>query len=409
MLRKPSKILAAFLFAMLAYGASAQETPSENTGPASGTASETTSEKHSKKERHKISFRDSLDGAFDMSDWLITKKGFVPFPIIVTEPALGGFGGGLAPIFISPKPPMEFKGKMVPSMPTITAAFGGYTLNDTWFAGAGRFGEIRKWKVRYKVAAMYANVNMDFYKTFETIGEQKFDFNINAVPVYAYIGKLLPNPRWIIGIDYMFMWAKLRLNGGELPDWVKSKEKESLVSALGLQVDFDSRDNTFTPDRGVKTYLHGRWSDTAFGSDYDYLNLEYAVYPFFNYGGRKQWVTGLRFDAQQVFGTAPFYLKPFVDMRGVAAERYQGNSTLLVEAEQRWDVVRRWSVLAFGGVGKGFDSYKEFGSADWAYGYGIGGRYLIARKLKLRMGIDLAMGPDGFSYYLVFGSSWARQ
>jgi hypothetical protein len=46
---------------------------------------------------------------------------------------------------------------------------------------------------------------------------------------------------------------------------------------------------------------------------------------------------------------------PYIDMRGIPAERYQGNVDLLSEVEMRWDVVRRWSVMAYAGAGKAFD------------------------------------------------------
>ncbi len=357
-----------------------------------------------------VGFRDSLDHAFDMSDWLITKKGFVPFPMIITEPAVGGFGGGLSAIFISPEKPVQAHGKVYPIMPTLTAGGAAYTLNDTWMVGGGRFGIIRKWMVRYKIGAAYANVNMDFYHTFPETGEVRVSFNNKAIPIYGYLGKIMSDPRFEIGMDYLFMYSKLKLNGGgDLPAFVTGKEMDSHVSNLGLQLNFDTRDNTFTPNHGVKTYIHGRWSDPVIGSDYRYGNLEGAVYWFTQYGGDGQFVTGARLDVQQVLGTAPFYLKPFVDMRGVPAERYQGNSTVLMELEERWDCYKRWSVLLYGGIGKGFDDYSEFASAEWAYSYGTGFRYLLARKLKLRVGVDLAMGREGFTYYLVFGSSWARQ
>jgi len=45
-------------------------------------------------------FRDPEDGRLDMSEWLLTKKGFLPIPIIITEPALG-YGGGLVLAFFS--------------------------------------------------------------------------------------------------------------------------------------------------------------------------------------------------------------------------------------------------------------------------------------------------------------------
>jgi hypothetical protein len=43
--------------------------------------------------------------------------------------------------------------------------------------------------MHYKLGGAYANVNMDYYHTFERLGEQKFSFNIRTVPVYGYPGK----------------------------------------------------------------------------------------------------------------------------------------------------------------------------------------------------------------------------
>ncbi len=45
-------------------------------------------------------FRDPQDGQFDMSEWLLDHKGFLPVPIIITEPAVG-YGGGAALVFFS--------------------------------------------------------------------------------------------------------------------------------------------------------------------------------------------------------------------------------------------------------------------------------------------------------------------
>ena len=43
-------------------------------------------------QKKNLLFKDSVDGAFDMSDYLIEAHGFIPVPILITEPALGGFG-----------------------------------------------------------------------------------------------------------------------------------------------------------------------------------------------------------------------------------------------------------------------------------------------------------------------------
>ena len=38
-------------------------------------------------------FRDPQDGKFDLSEWLLDRKGVLPVPLLITEPALG-LGGG---------------------------------------------------------------------------------------------------------------------------------------------------------------------------------------------------------------------------------------------------------------------------------------------------------------------------
>jgi len=44
------------------------------------------------------SFKDPEDGKLDASEWLLDRKGFLPVPILITEPAVG-YGAGAALLF----------------------------------------------------------------------------------------------------------------------------------------------------------------------------------------------------------------------------------------------------------------------------------------------------------------------
>lgn len=88
--------------------------------------------------------------------------------------------------------------------------------------------------------------------------------------------------------------------------------------------------------------------------------------------------------------------------------RYQGKLTSLIETEWRWDFTKRHSVIAFGGLAKAKTEEKTFMESPLLYAAGTGWRYLIARKLNLRMGLDIAHGPEQWAYYVVFGTSWVR-
>jgi len=63
-------------------------------------------------------FRDSLDHALDISDWLLNKKGFLLVPTIITEPAVGYGAAGAAVYFHS-----SYSAKKGP--PSMSGVLGG--------------------------------------------------------------------------------------------------------------------------------------------------------------------------------------------------------------------------------------------------------------------------------------------
>ncbi|PWT73790.1 MAG: hypothetical protein C5B59_12480 [Bacteroidetes bacterium] len=356
-----------------------------------------------------ISTRDSLDGAFDLSDYVIDANGFIPVPYIITEPALGGFGGVIAPVFIKRRPPYidSVKGERVvtPVAPDISGGVAAYTLNNTWLAAAFRRGTLVKSRIKYTIGGAYANVNMSFFRTFPEVGEKEFKFNFRTIPVILQTTKRLGLSHWYAGMKYLFLKTQVNYEG-TLPSFVSQKEMNGINSQLGAVIELDNRDNIFTPDRGMKLHFDGSRSDNIFGSDFEFWRLNYYMYWYKPISDKL--IGGLRIDGQQVFGDAPFYLLPYIDMRGIPALRYQGNADILTELETRWDFVERWSVVIFGGTGKAFNEWRDFGSSKWVTSYGAGFRYLLARKFKLRAGIDLARGPDTWAYYIVFGTHWLK-
>jgi hypothetical protein len=64
----------------------------------------------------------------------------------------------------------------------------------------------------------------------------------------------------------------------------------------------------------------------------------------------------------------------------------------------------RWGVVPFGGVGRTADSISDFGDSKNLWAGGVGIRYLIARRLKLMYGIDIARGPEDWVFYIQVGS-----
>ncbi len=367
---------------------------------------------YSTAQQQKPSLRDSVDGAFDVSDYIIHAHGFIPVPYILTEPALGGFGIAIAPVFLTQRPPLidtvAGEVKYTPVAPDITGGIGLYTANASWLTAAFRRGTFIKSKIKYMAGGGYGDINMSFFRTIPQLGEKEFKFSIKTLPVFLQATKRISKSNWYAGLKYLFLKTEVGYVGDTLskPDFVTPKEYSSVVSQLGGVVELDTRDNIFTPDKGIKLHFDAEASDNILGSDYDYWRLNYYMYGYNQLSDKL--IGGLRVDGQQAFSNPPFFMLPYVNLRGVPSYRYQGNASIVTEAEFRWDFIRRWSIMFYGGAAKAFNEWSDFGQAELVYGYGTGFRYFIARKFKLRMGIDIARGPEEFAYYIVFGSNWLK-
>ena len=365
--------------------------------PADGLAQE----KHKKK----IPLKDTLDGKLDVSAYLVEAHGFLPIPFVITEPALGGIGGALVPMFISPNKHATPEMGYVP--PNITAAAGMYTGNGSWGTGAFRSASLPKIGMKYQVGIAYGDVNLAFYRQLPVVGERKFEFGIKALPIFVSLSKKIGHSALYAGIKYRWMDTKLSPRfSGNLPDFIKPIEMDSKSGTMGVFLDYDKRNTVFTPDKGIRAKLAFNWDDNWTGSDYQFQKLKesFLLYQPIN----SWWVGGLRLEGNQAFNDPPFYLQPGIDMRGVPAARYQGQETYLVETEQRFDLTSRWSVLAFGGWGTVVGKEESFGKGQNVYNAGGGFRYLLARLFKLRLGIDVAKGPDSWGWYIIVGHSWNR-
>src|ERR1044072_871648 len=156
-----------------------------------------------------ISLKDSLDGKLDLSDYIIDAKGFVPIPMIITEPALGGFGIAIIPVFIRKNSPYvdSINGQLVktPVAPDITGGMGLYTVNGTWGGLAFRSGTLIKSRIKYAIGGGSINLNMAFYETFAQLGEKKLNFNFKVSPFFVQAIKRIRFSHWYAGFKYLLL------------------------------------------------------------------------------------------------------------------------------------------------------------------------------------------------------------
>ena len=351
-------------------------------------------------QEEKSTFKDTLDGALDMSEWLNEMYGFVPVPTIITEPAVG-FGGALGLLFIDRNEQIE-GGNPVP--PDIAMAGGFYTSNKSWGVLGLYKTHFKEDQFRLTVGGMYASVNLTYYFTGPLGMDREAKFNIKGSGGMTEFLVRLGNKRIYAGLGYVFFSNDVVFDPGEILPDLDPIEFDSRIGGLGPVLELDTRDNTFTPNRGVRSRLKYRFNDEFLGSSFRFHQLEWRNAGYLQFSDK--WIGGLRIDYQQSWDDTPFYAQPFVQLRGVPAMRYQGSLVLLAETEERWNFSSRWSVVAFAGLGTAANGLGSFDEVDLAYNFGTGIRYLVARLYGAYMGVDIARGPEQWAFYIQFGNAW---
>lgn len=346
-------------------------------------------------------FKDPEDGQLDLGNWLLERgSGFLPVPIIITEPALdGGLGVALA-FFHKPKAgsdePAE-KSELAGLPPSISFGAGAYTGNDSWVAAGGHFGSWKQDSIRYTGAAGLVSINLDFY-----VSNQPFAYNVDGGFLFQEIQFRIKKSPLFVGGRYLLSIFDTNFAGDDLPA-IEIPQSSTTDSALSLLLHYDSRDNLFAPTRGQDGYLVFGVSDEAIGGDFNYEKWEAKIFSYHPLG--EKFILGLRAEGDGVTDGAPFYALPFIDLRGVPIGRYQDEYALVGELEGLWNIVGRWSLVGFGGVGH-VNGDLAVSESDTIWAGGVGFRYALARRLGLKAGIDLAWSEDDFAFYISTGTGW---
>jgi len=348
--------------------------------------------------------RSDEDGWLDLSEFLDESYGFVPLLIPITEPAVG-YGAAGALVFLD-RPTGEAPAGL--SRPNITAAGGFGTQNGTWGLLAG---DVRQWhdnRLQTVVGAIYSSVNLDFYGVGEdaALKDDPLSYNLEPTGGAARARYRLGDSHLWAGLTAVFITTDVTLEEStaspELLDFTGQSDVGGLVPSLTR----DSRDNILTPTRG--TYCEGSVGlfAPAFGSDDAFQRVGLTL---LHYRPLHPSVTlGVRGGATLSFGDTPFYLFPFITLRGAPVLRYQGEQVVETEIELRWQFWKRFSLIGFVGGGATWSEFEGADSNKTVLTGGTGFRYELARKYGLHAGLDVGFGPDVTALYVQFGSAWAR-
>ncbi|UTF58772.1 BamA/TamA family outer membrane protein [Gilvimarinus sp. DA14] len=369
-------------------------------------------------------FIDPEDGMLDASQFLSQHMlGFLPVPIIITEPATGN-GLGVMGVFFHESEAQKQGKQTTGIIPENISVLGGAaTENGSKFGGAGHMGFWRGDTIRYKGGIGYPDMNLDFYRIANVDLQNPIELNVSGPAILQKLTFRLGDSKWFAGFyqTYQHMETKLAedINIDLLPDDELNEKVEAFLqnrlnisedtSGLGLILEYDSRDNPMNPEAGYNYRARAVRFDDAIGSDLNYTQYQFTGLNYWKLSDTFN--LGLRLDYQSVEAasgeTLPPYALPGLRMRGVPAARYQNNQAFITEIEATYKLTPRWHLKGFGGAGFVADSWSNLTSdAEDVESYGTGFRYLIAKRYGFTMGVDVAWGPEESAYYIQAGSSW---
>jgi hypothetical protein len=352
-------------------------------------------------------FRDAEDGRFDMSRWLLDHRGFLPVPIIITDPAVGN-GGGVALAFFH-RPAGSAAAAADGQQPRMIAPdiYGGAamrTSNGTEAYGAGASLDFDDDRWRYRGGVAKASVNLAFYTPGTVFPSRQIDYNMDGIVSFQQGFRRLGERDLYLGLAWIYMDLDLGFDVDTDRDQFQPQELARRSSGLGLSLEYDSRDNSFSPSSGWLGMIEGNFYLPGIGSDASFQSYRGHAYGYWPLG--EHFVLGGRADLRWANGDIPFYRLPYIDLRGIGSARYQDTRTGVLETELRWKVTRRWALIGFAGAGRTWGRHNSFGDGPSQVSKGAGVRYLIARQLGMQVGLDYAWGPEDDTFYIQVGSAW---
>lgn len=336
---------------------------------------------------------DKEDGMLDLSALLNSNWGFMPVVIPITEPALG-YGAAAAGIWFHDQLTKNAYGKLyLPSVSGLVVlgtengsrGYGGFHMenwvDDTW---------------GYTGFVFDGDINLQVYSS--DSGEE-FSYNLKGFLTSHQITRSVAR-NLSIGLGYQYSSAVVSLPGFDL-----ALEDEN--AAVEVELAYDALDNPISPMNGLKSSITYEDYNERWGGESNFSKGEIQGQ---YHKGFNQWHFGVNLSAKYADGDTPFYMLPFVGLRGVPAMSYIGSDVYDAELELGYQFSRRWSAVVFGGVGRAEFPKLEvlpISTTSEVSTVGVGFRYLIASEYGMHSGVDVAFNSDdGSAIYFQVGSAW---
>jgi hypothetical protein len=343
---------------------------------------------------------------FDMTTSLLDKGGFLPVPIVLSEPSVG-YGGGLA--LVSFKRPIESatnQSTFIPR-PAITGGAGVHTETGAFGAGLSAYKSFYKDRLRYLGLAGLTSIPLRYYGFDQSapIANNPLDYSFRALGTLQRMQFRVKKSRLYGGVHYAYIDTRSDFDSDVHPSSVPARDIRKVLAGAGSTFEYDTRDSYIDAWHGMDLVGDITWYANALGGTSNFGKMKLAG--LFYSQPSTRWGFAGRFDVRSTWGEVPFFEKPYLSMRGFTAQQFSNGVAELQEVEARYGFAPRWTFIGFGGTGRTAPNWSEVMSASTQVAGGVGFRYMLAERLRLNSGFDLAVGPGGnVTLYVQNGGAW---
>ena len=181
------------------------------------------------------------------------------------------------------------------------------------------------------------------------------------------------------------------------------------ISGAGLLFTWDSRNNAFSPSKGLYMQFFTGYYGDIFGSDFNFTIRNLDVRKYFSMP--KDRVLAFQFNLISTIGDTPVRDLASIGsnsyMRGYYEGRYTDRTLIALQAEWRVPVTERWGFTTFAGVGRVAGSLNDiFQPQNLKPSIGIGLRYALRPKEKLNLRLDAGFGKQSQGTYINIGEAF---
>lgn len=288
-----------------------------------------------------------------------------------------------------------------------TSLIGMYTTNNSYFGAFVQQFYLKEDSWRLKLIGGFGNANLQVYHQFGQAG-QYVDYN-TFMSLLSVDAKRRIYKKLYVGLNGSLMKAKTTFDLSN-PETGEKLVDEQVLNNGGINLLWDSRNNVNYPIKGLHVYFNSFMYEKWMGNDSSFTQIEFSYNFYVNFKTERK-VLLLRYYSKSSFGDVPFQGQNVIlgdDIRGYSKGQYRDNQIYTYQAEYRHRFKNRFGFVAFAGIGAAVPDMLSLLNTVYLPGIGVGARFMLIKKEKINMGIDVAVGRDDWSLTFRIGEAFSR-